>query len=169
MGDILSDIENSLHERPNWQQKAAQRLIQSGKLHERDIQDLVALLKTPVEQQATRRREFHGLDQIAGSEALRLSEIGEVQGIENLSPDRPLSFENGNLTVTYDHNGSGKSGYTRNLKRACGVAGAAQLKANAFADPPETRKCKIRYRCGSQEMSIDWMAESQRPPGRQRL
>jgi len=47
--------------------------------------------------------------------------IGEIKGIENLKPRKPIIFGEGNLNVIYGYNGSGKSGIVRIIKAACGM------------------------------------------------
>lgn len=91
---------------------------------------------------------------------MRLSEIGDISGIENLGPRRPLSFGAGNLCVIYGHNGSGKSGYTRLLKKVCGKPGAGNLKANVFQPMPAERKCRIGYHLAEEEVQVEWLANS---------
>ena len=66
--------------------------------------------------------------------------------------------------VVYGHNGSGKSGYTRILKRASGKPRAAALKANVFGDPPQVRQCKIDYQQGLAPVSLVWPADSDSVP-----
>lgn len=159
MPDVHENIRNWLHQQPDWLQQAAEILLASGSASDDDIQALAERLKTAEGQQVTATRSFDGLAPAAASaNALRLVEIGDISGIENLNPNRPLAFGNGNLSVIYGHNGSGKSGYTRLLKRACGKPRAAELRPNAFQPAPASRKCRIAYAVDGDNRQHDWSA-----------
>lgn len=159
MPDVYQDIRSWLRDRPDWQQQAAEMLLVSGSVSDADIHTLAERLKTLEGQQATRGRAFASLGPAtASSVELHLVEIGDVSGIENLSPRTPLAFGDGKLSVIYGHNGSGKSGYTRLLKKICGKPRATELKANVFLAPPEVRKCRVSYRVDGQLRQIEWPA-----------
>ena len=129
MPDIQQKIRDWLHEQPDWLQQAAEMLLALGGASDTDIQTLVELLKSPEAQKVTTHRTFDGLTPASAPVSdLRLLEISDISGIENLGPRTPLGFGKGNLCVIYGHNGSGKSGYTRLLKRVCGKPRAEALK-----------------------------------------
>ncbi|AZK64921.1 AAA family ATPase [Pectobacterium brasiliense] len=159
--DVKPDIIAWLLKQQDWFQELAERLIQQGGLTADDLQQVVALLKTPQGQKKTVHRTFPGLasaDQGAGT--LRISRIEAVKGIENLAPRLPLDFGTGNLTVIYGHNGSGKSSYTRVLKRISGKPRAAQLKSNVFHPLPPERSCHIKWVANGIADEADWSPDS---------
>lgn len=159
MPDVQKNIREWLHQQQDWLQEAAEKLLVSGSLADADIQSIAERLKTTSGQRATNARNFDRLAGASGSSAeLRLVAIGDISGIENLSPRNPLSFGAGNLTVIYGHNGSGKSGYTRILKKACGKPRATELKPNVFQAAPTTRQCKITYKLAGTDLPVDWPA-----------
>jgi len=161
MPDVHEEIRVWLRGRPDWQQQAAEILLASGGVSDADILSLAQRLKTPEGQQVTTHRTFASLGPTAvSSQALLLVEIGEISGIENLNPRNPLAFGDGNLSVIYGHNGSGKSGYTRLLKKICGKPRASELKANVFNAPPADRKCRISYRLGEEIRQVEWPASA---------
>ena len=128
---IQEEIVTWLHTRPDWQQEAALRILTHGTLTDIDIADLVASCKTEDGQKVTKTRKFPTLSsEVAKEKEVRLVSIGEICGIENLAPRKPLTFGDGNLAVIYGNNGSGKSGYTRILKRVCGKPNTAELSPN---------------------------------------
>ena len=156
---IQEEIVTWLHTRPDWQQEAALRILTHGTLTDIDIADLVASCKTEDGQKVTKTRKFPTLSsEVAKEKEVRLVSIGEICGIENLAPRKPLTFGDGNLAVIFGNNGSGKSGYTRILKRVCGKPNTAELRPNVYGDPPSKRCCKIKFRTGGTEQSIDWSA-----------
>lgn len=159
MPDIQQAIRDWLHQQPDWLQQAAEMLLSSGHPSDMDNQNLVERLKTADGQRVTSRRTFDGLSPAPSpASKLRLLEIGDISGIENLDPRSPLGFGSGNLCVIYGHNGSGKSGYTRLLKRACGKPRAKELKHNVFKSPPAVRKCKIGYQLAGVPHQVEWPA-----------
>lgn len=159
MPDIQQEIRDWLHQRPDWLQRAAEILLSTGSASDTDIQTLAEGLKTTEGQQATSHRTFDGLaPSPSPASEVRLLEIGDISGIENLGPRSPLGFGTGNLCVIYGHNGSGKSGYTRLLKKACGKPHARELKHNVFQPPPADRKCRIRYQLAGVAQQVEWPA-----------
>lgn len=159
MPDIQQEIRDWLHQQPDWLQQAAEMLLSSGHLSDTEIQNLVERLKTADGQQVTSHRTFAGLASAPSpASELRLLQIGDISGIENLGPRSPLDFGAGNLCVIYGHNGSGKSGYTRLLKRACGKPRAKELKHNVFQPPPTVRKCSIGYQMSGVVRHVEWQA-----------
>jgi len=159
--DVHETIREWLHEQQDWLQQAAEILLSEGSLSDAQISDLVDYLKTPEGQTVTTLRKFEGLASHASTAGeLRLTEIGNISGIENLAPRRPLNFGGGNLCVIYGHNGSGKSGYTRLLKRVCGKPRATDVKPNAFEAPPAERRCKISYSVNGVAREVEWPANS---------
>lgn len=160
MTDLREEIIRWLHGQQDWLQDAAERLLAVGSLSEADIKALAGRVKTAEGQKITTNRTFDSLAGVNGAAAdLRLVEIGDISGIENLEPRKPLGFGSGNLAVIYGGNGSGKSGYTRILKRACGHPRAVELKPNVFQDYPPSRQCKITYSLAGVEYVANWQAE----------
>lgn len=163
MVNVQADVREWLLSQADWLQETADRILKKGQLENADYMEICALLKTPGGREVTQHRAFDSLAELpnAGCE-LRLTGIGNVVGIENLSPRNPLNFGETNLVVVYGHNGSGKSGYTRILKKATGKARALPLKQNVFQATPSERKVQISYKVGTQSSptSIDWQADS---------
>lgn len=163
MPAIQDEIRGWLLTQQDWLQEAADRLLKKGTLAPADLNDVCIILKTRAGQTISKHRIFDGLAEapnVGGK--LRLVGVGEVLGIENLAPSQPLTFGNGNLTVIYGHNGSGKSSYTRILKKASGKPRATALKPNVFQAAPAQRKCQITYQLGDQSTTAEWNVDA--PP-----
>src|SRR6056297_1124838 len=161
MAELYNEIVSWLHGQPDWVQEAADRLLKKEELSDSDISELTEYLKTQNGQRETGHRKFVGLSKkSADKRKLRLKSIGNIQGIEKLSPRTPLNFGNGDLTVIYGHNGSGKSGYARILKKVCGKPRAVNLKPNVFDKPPSEQKCTIVYQVGENDRSVEWQANA---------
>lgn len=158
--DVQAEIRTWLLRQSDWIQEAADRLLKNGELSTADIAQLVATLKTPAGQKPTKHRGFVELtnNSKVGDE-LRLVRISEVVGIDNLEPRVPLEFGSANLTVIYGHNGSGKSSYTRILKKVSGKPRAVDLKTNVFKATPAHSKCSITSQLNGAECLHEWSVE----------
>ena len=159
MEKIQKEIMDWLLTQPDWLQEAAERLLRQGNLGAGDLSDLCSMIKTPEGRKTTNHRAFDELFNISETEGdVRISSLGEIGGIENLAPRQPLLMGNGNLVVIYGHNGSGKSGYTRILKKASGKPRAVPLKPNVFAAAPASQKCRIAYEISGEKIDVEWDA-----------
>ena len=159
MPNIEQDIRNWLHQQQDWIQEAVEKLLASGSLEDSDIQAIAERLKTTAGQRITTHRTFERLGSTSTySTEVHLLKIGDICGIENLCPNRPLTFGTGNLAVIYGPNGSGKSGYTRILKRACGKPRAPEIKSNVYEYQPTKQQCRILYTLAGRDKSVTWQA-----------
>lgn len=148
-----------LHTQKDWLQEAASKILTQDEVSDTDIDALIVLLKSTAGQTVTTTRTFPSLGTTTTPTTLRLDTISEVKGIDSLAPRNPLAFGAGNLTVIYGNNGSGKSGYTRILKRATGKANTKELRSNVYVSPvPTDRSCKINYTLGGISTELVWNA-----------
>jgi energy-coupling factor transporter ATP-binding protein EcfA2 len=162
---LQKEIIDWLHGRPDWLQEAAQRILTNGALSDAELDELTALCRTDAGLKKTKAHIFPGL--LGGSftaRNLQLISLGSVLGIENLAPRKPVIFGPGNLTVIYGNNGSGKSGYTRILKKACGKAHAVDLRPNVYGPSPAKRSCQISYKLGETLRTVEWEATANAIP-----
>ncbi len=161
MNNAISTWLNSQH---LWVQEASHRHLTKGSVDDADIAHFVTIIKTP--DVATKGpkpppRTYPAFGVGGGGTApLRLISVGDVVGIDKLAPRQPLAFPAGNITVIYGNNGSGKSGYARILKRACGKAGSAELKSNVFEAEPADRRCTISFELAGVVTPKVWRANS---------
>lgn len=161
MSDLHQEVRDWLQRQADWLQLAADLgITKQWQLDDADISAIAGRLKEPDGQQVTNNRAFENLGAAATpATPIRLQSIGNIQGIENLAPRTPLDFGGGNLCVIYGNNGSGKSGYTRLLKKASGKPGAREIKPNVFKPVPAEQKCRITYHNGAEQL-VDWQANS---------
>ena len=124
--DILTRIFDWAQELPDWQSHAF-RLIweeKTGQLSDEEIDNLVALIKTSCgipdsNKRKARPFEFRAEKKPAGSPPMQLCAIRELKNVNALAENQELRFNPNGLTVIYGINGTGKSGYSRVIKRAC--------------------------------------------------
>jgi len=122
---ILQEILVWTRGLPAWQSDAIARLFVKQNLVAEDIDDLFALLKAE-----------HGIPDPKGRKANKLNANQipapaqpdthvEITGIKNLqhvnaiADNQKLAFAPQGLTIIYGDNATGKSGYSRVMKRAC--------------------------------------------------
>lgn len=122
LNDIVDWATTSL---PTWQQDALRRLFQKQKLDPQDFDDLYAMLKSahgvadPLNRTAVPLTEEH-LPALADNASFAiLLEMGDLKHVNQIACSQAISFAPKGLTIIYGANGSGKSGYSRVLKRAC--------------------------------------------------
>ncbi len=156
MNNLQKEVTDWLHTQKDWLQQTAELLLSKGPLDDSDIMALVENLKTTKGQTVSNNRVFNGLESNATQAAeVRFKSISDIIGIENLGPSIPLNFGEGNLCVIYGNNGSGKSGYTRLVKKAAGKSGAKELRSNVFKLSPAEQKCTFTFNDGS-EKNVVW-------------
>ncbi len=126
----------------------------------KDVEDVAtALLAEPEDLPfrlvALSREDFAIAHQEENAEAIL--EIGDVYNVNRLAPAQTLKFGDLGLTVIYGHNGAGKSGYARILKRACGARDAEQIIGNVFEkSPPGVASARLDIRVKGQGAVINW-------------
>ena len=158
MDSWRSELVSWFKDRPRWVQEAASLILTKGCLAEEDIAALldICLKEADSEYPATAPSfpadSFHA----QSTSTLRLCTIGHVKGINALAPRRPLDFGQDNMAVVYGGNGSGKSGYVRLLKHACGVRNPGKLYPNVFEDDGSTQSAEIKYSIDNQEHEVLW-------------
>ena len=99
----------------------------------------------------------------AGHSPVRLISIADLQHVNALASDKPLTFEASGFTIVYGHNASGKSGYARLLKRIARARSQEEVLSDVFRETKlEKPKALVTVRVGDDEVSLAW-PESSRP------
>lgn len=125
--------------RPAWQQDALRRIVASGALGPEDIAELVQLCRkgcgdTSIAVEAKPLTAAHLPASAATAQSIGISSIRNVAAVNRLASGQVLPFALQGITVVYGDNGTGKSGYSRVLKRACRARFPGEILPNAF-DP----------------------------------
>lgn len=122
---ILQEILSWAQGLPSWQSDAVARLLAKQVLAAEDLDDLFALLKLShgIPDLKGRTPKPLAADQIPApvkvSTHVELHAMKNMRHVNAIAENQRLSFGTSGLTVIYGDNGSGKSGYSRVLKRAC--------------------------------------------------
>lgn len=122
---ILQEILDWTKGLPEWQSDAVARLLAKQTLTIEDQDDLFALLKAAhaIPDPKDRKPKPLTADQIPApvqaTTHVELRAIKSMRHVNAIAENQRLPFGASGMTVIYGDNGSGKSGYSRVLKRAC--------------------------------------------------
>lgn len=122
---ILQEILGWAQVLPTWQSDAVARLLAKQSLTAEDQEDLFALLKAAhgIPDPKDRKSKPLTADQIPApvkaSTHVELRAMKNMLHVNAIAENQNLPFGAPGMTVIYGDNGSGKSGYSRVLKRAC--------------------------------------------------
>lgn len=122
---ILQELLTWTQGLPAWQSDAASRLLTKQILTQQDYEDLYALLKLAHGISDPNHRQPQPLTaaqipvQTKATTHVGLISIKNLCNVNAIATNQQLSIGPMGMTVIYGDNGSGKSGYSRVLKRAC--------------------------------------------------
>ena len=122
---ILDEILKWSAGLPSWQSDAVARLLGSPTLSGDDLDHLLAVLKSAhgIPDSKNRVPVPLSADRIpvrsATDSHVRIHSVKGLKNVNAIAEDSILSFGKDGLTIIYGDNGSGKSGFSRVLKKAC--------------------------------------------------
>ena len=167
LNQFLNRLASWFAQRPFWLQDAARQIVHKGAIDATDLEKLITLCKqeagvpgsTPptVKAQGIPPGALHVYERPS---TIRLEEICNVKGINALSPRKPLKLGDGPLTIIYGTTGSGKSGYVRILKHACGARKRGELHGNVFVQQAQDKSCTLKVSVGSAPKQLDWTVDT---------
>ena len=149
-----------------WKQDAARRVLEQREYTKQDVEELTDILlcennlikESKIEPRLIERSQISAIDDSAKHKII-LKGVKSSKNVNNLSPEGELSFASTGLTIIYGENGSGKSGYSRILKKCCKAKDTEDVLRNAYktnnGDPAEAI-ISYSYNGGS-EQEIRWV------------
>jgi energy-coupling factor transporter ATP-binding protein EcfA2 len=150
--DIQKNITDWLKTLKGWQTELAYRLL-TRNIENSDITDLVKMVKS---NDNFENKDFPNFLNSIGAKQIKLLSVESIQNIESLAPRNPLKIEpDKGLIVVYGSNGSGKSGYTKIIKKISGKPRAISLKPNVFSPKPDG-KCTVKYSIDGINQEVVW-------------
>lgn len=168
--DIIKWSQKSL---PDWQRDALRRLFQrqSPELSIQDYDELYALLKKANGVDSTTLDpvplgQTHVTQVNATTAPAVLKELRDLKNVNRIAPSQVLQFSHQGLTVIYGGNGSGKSGYTRVLKRACRARDQSESVLPDATDPTLSAKipeATFILDLDGVETTVSWRLNQQAP------
>lgn len=158
---LLQEILTWSQSLPTWQSDAVARLLAKQTLTAEDQDDLFALLKDAngIPDPKGRKPNPFTADQIPEpsmtSVQIQLLAMKNMRHVNAIAENQRLAFNATGLTVIYGDNGSGKSGYSRVLKRACRARDQMEvIHPNAALPVDGTSKAEATF-----EITVDGLAQ----------
>ncbi len=170
---LLQEILSWTKNLPQWQSDAVARLLAKQALAADDRDDLFALLKTAhgITDPNDRKPKPLTADQIPApvgtTTKVELLAIKNMQHVNAIAPNQRLPFSTGGMTVIYGDNGSGKSGYSRVLKRACRARDqmeAVHPNANLPVSKTGTAEAIFEVTVDGVDHDVKWTDGKEAPP-----
>lgn len=155
----VADLYAFATDLPAWQAELIRLIYERGGDHASDVADGLAMLRqgegfadgdAPA---VTARRPITPPDATVDPAVLLLA-VGDLVSVNRLPTGSPLRFAASGLTVIYGENGSGKSGFCRVIKAACG--GGAVVLPDVFAPQGDTPRGTITYSVNGRTKTFDW-------------
>lgn len=170
---LLQEILEWTKQIPAWQSDAVSRILINRTLHEDDIDDLFALLKGDKGIIDAKHRKPNPLTQdkipvpTLASTHVELLAMKNLNHVNAIAPNQLLPFGAKGITVIYGDNGSGKSGYSRVLKRACrsrDQGEAIHPNANLPSDEVSIPEAYFDITVNGKELTVQWTDGQAAPP-----
>jgi len=170
---ILQEIFKWTEGLPAWQSDAVARLLAKHSLTPDDEADLFALLKAThgIPDPKDRKPKPLTADQIPAP--VKVSTLVELRAMKSLlhvnaiAENQNLPFNSSGLTVIYGDNGSGKSGYSRVLKRACRARDQVEAihpNANLPTDKASVAEAVFEIAVNGSTKDVTWTNGKTPPP-----
>lgn len=169
---VIQDIEKWSTLLPAWQQDAIVRLLSRRDLNVDDFDDLYWLLKSEAgiadpKKRTPRKVELSTTPHSAGAEdSVRVVAIKNLRHVNAIAEGQTLPINKEGLTVIYGNNGSGKSGYSRVLKKACRARDQEEgilPDANKPRDKVGKAEATFTLLVNGREKEVNWV-DGQMPP-----
>ena len=157
---VVVEILKWAEKLPNWQSDALRRIWTQDKLSDQDVSDILTLLKAEhgledgheLPSCVKLTKDHIGSGSVHGKKTI-LKSAYNLKNVNAISPTQRLTFGSSGLTVVYGANASGKSGFSRVLKRSCRARGIAEtIHPNIFSETQHS---------GSAEASFDVYVEGE--------
>lgn len=170
---LLQEILKWAETLPAWQSDAVARLLAKQTLAPDDEADLFTLLKVangipdPKARTPKPLTADHIPAPIMNSTHVELHAMKNLRHVNAIAENQHLSFGATGLTVIYGDNGSGKSGYSRVLKRACRARDqmeAIHPNAHLPADKSATAEAVFEIAVNGVAQDVCWTNGKTSPP-----
>lgn len=152
----LANIVTWSVDSPGWQRDALRRLATGTPIAGAEVDELVAICKGEVAANPVTADNFRDPALVQGQVNLR--RVHSVNHVNALASDQRLAFQPVGLTIIYGDNGSGKSGYSRILKKACRARtpNREDIIPDIYEVAPGVPTATIDYTIGIAEHSCVW-------------
>lgn len=159
---VYNDIINWSKKKPMFLRDAIRRLLKSSALTDSDLEEIKNLIK--------KENGFDGLQicPIPAQESdiptisyadnpIKLLQIKSPHNMSALTDGHPLEFSTDRLTIIYGKNGSGKSSYSKILKKMCWSRDKdVVLKKNVYTGDTSSQSVIIEFLEGNNKVEFVW-------------
>lgn len=160
---VYNDIIAWSGNKADFIKDALRRLITSPSLSATDIDELTELLKKEVGFTGITRMPIPITNSHIPVTVTSNTDVAKILSIENpvninsLFNRAKLEFQNTGLTVVYGNNGSGKSSYSKILKKVCWSRHKnVQLKTNVYTNDQTPQSVTVNYEKAASKLSFNW-------------
>lgn len=167
--DIAAEFLKFSATLPIWQQDALRRTLTGESLSEKEIAELVALAKhesgvgpEPAVKPSPLSADHLNLAHTPGDH-VAIEAIHSFEEVNALVDGQRLDFDPLGLTVVYGENGTGKSGYTRVLRKACRARKAPDLVPDIHDPSPGIPTAKFSVRVAEATSELTWRSDGASP------
>jgi len=153
-----------LSERPLWLQTAASLMIETKRMP--NSKEIAELAKCCIDEASGITQGYSTvspgtLETAAKRPELRINSISNIIGVNAIKPGASLSFGKENIAVVYGANGTGKSGFSRLLKQACGSRAKDDLIGHVFSkEEQQSPSATIDITIGNEVQNLIWSRDS---------
>ena len=162
-------LEWSQH-RPMWQRDALRRIMTTAELGQADEEDVHAIARAEYGLGVTAQLDVaiplaaeHLPGDTSNSGPVTLLAIHDVANVNALAAGQVLSFSPEGLTVVYGENATGKSGYSRILKRACRARDAEPILPNVLGSSSDVAAAQFDVLVGEAPATVTWRDDATPP------
>ncbi len=164
---VYSDIITWSNNKAPFVKDAIRRILHSTELTEQDIQEVKELLKKEhgfegitIEPSPATNADIPAIT--TSTNQVRLKQVSSPHNISALYESTALSFSLNGLTIVYGKNGSGKSSFSKILKKLCwSRENGVVLKKNVYTGSTEAQSVSIKYTKGDKETDFVWQEEQE--------
>ncbi len=160
---VYNEIISWSQSRPMFIRDAIRRLLANITLTDADISELILILKKEIGFTDIATIGIPVTDTHIPTSSTRNNSVAKLISIEKpinicaLYKDAELNFDKNGLTLIYGNNGSGKSSYSKLLKKLCWSRdNDIQLKKNVNTQDPTTQAVKLSFEYQDTIESFDW-------------
>lgn len=160
---VYNDIISWASNKPEFVKDALRRIVTSPVISTNDIDELTDLVKKEVGVPGISIAPAPITSAHIPTSIISTSNVAKLLSIENpvninaLFNQAKLEFEATGLTIVYGNNGSGKSGYSKILKKLCWSRHKdVELKPNIHTNDTTPQSVTLKYTFGSANQSYNW-------------
>jgi energy-coupling factor transporter ATP-binding protein EcfA2 len=155
-----ASFEKWLSERPKWLQTFATRLLTDPtRPNQTEINEFTELCIRESKKElgvVYKTPPVGSFAQPQPSDMLRIDKLEKVIGVNAIKHNASLSFGETHLAVVYGANGTGKSGFSRLLKQACGARVKSELLPNVFSNGAVNPSAEIIVNHNKESKKLNW-------------